>query len=138
MIDKFFGEHRFLSNFWPAEVTLDGETFPSVEHAYQAAKFLVPATRQYFMFCSAGEAKKKAKRLPFLREDWEDVKVGIMKALVQEKFTHPHLREWLLNTGDQELVEGNTWGDTFWGICKGKGENRLGKILMEVREECRG
>lgn len=57
-----------------------------------------------------------------------------MKELIMIKFQNPLLKEKLLNTGDALLIEGNTWRDYYWGECKGKGENHLGKILMEVRE----
>jgi len=65
---------------------------------------------------------------------WDGAKLGIMAQLVVQKFTNNAvLAQRLHDTGDAELIEGNTWGDTFWGICKGKGENHLGRILMEVR-----
>jgi ribA/ribD-fused uncharacterized protein len=74
-----------------------------------------------------------------MRPDWEQVKILIMTSLVRDKFTrHQDLKEQLLATGDAELIEGNWWGDTFWGVCKGKGENHLGKVLMKVREELKG
>lgn len=81
------------------------------------------------------EAKKlgkSAKLVPF----WENVKVGIMYKLVHEKFfQNPELAKWLIETKGRELVEGNTWNDTFWGVCNEKGKNYLGKILMKVRKE---
>jgi ribA/ribD-fused uncharacterized protein len=68
------------------------------------------------------------------RPDWEDVKVGIMWQLLTDKFIrHENLRRQLLATGDEELVEGNTWGDRFWGVCDGEGRNMLGVLLMRVR-----
>ena len=71
-----------------------------------------------------------------MRTDWEQIKVGVMKDLVLQKFTkHKELKEKLLATGDAYLEETNTWNDIFWGVCKGKGQNHLGKILMEVRKE---
>lgn len=72
-----------------------------------------------------------------LRGDWEQVKVDLMRTFVRKKFENPFLRPMLLTTGDAELVEGNTWNDTFWGVCRGAGHNWLGKILMEVRDEIR-
>lgn len=83
---------------------------------------------------------KKAKqrgRQVVLIPDWEDEKLEIMFDLVRMKFEDRELRERLLATGDEELIEGNWWGDTFWGVCKGEGKNALGKILMTVREEAR-
>lgn len=134
-INSFQGEYRFLSNFWPAEVVLDGETYPSVEHAYVAAKTVDLHMRKLAKDCqTAGQVKRFGRTLP-LRRDWEEVKLQIMHDLVRQKFAHSYLKEKLLATGDEELVEGNTWNDTFWGVCRGVGENNLGKILMEVRKE---
>jgi ribA/ribD-fused uncharacterized protein len=140
-IDRFSGEYRFLSNFWYALVELDGEEYPSVEHAYQAAKTLDLTARKQFQNPNMrpGEAKGRGKVLE-LRPNWDEMKVPIMKDLVLQKFTrHPALKGALLATGDAELVEGNYWHDQFWGrcICHGchdfPGQNQLGKILMDVR-----
>jgi len=73
-----------------------------------------------------------------MRPDWEAVKDDIMYRCVLAKFEDPILRQRLLDTGDQELIEGNTWGDTYWGVCKGKGRNMLGKTLMAVRKYYNG
>lgn len=135
MIERFEGQFKFLSNFYPCTVMLDGEEFPSIEHAYQAAKTLVAAQRAQVSKCfSPGEAKKLGRTL-LLRDDWEDVKLAIMEALLREKFVDPTLEKQLLDTGEQELVEGNWWGDTYWGVCRGSGENHLGKLLMKIRAE---
>jgi predicted NAD-dependent protein-ADP-ribosyltransferase YbiA (DUF1768 family) len=80
-----------------------------------------------------GEAKK-AGRSVHLRTDWEQIKVGLMCGLVSQKFQDPKLKQMLLDTGDQELIEGNYWFDDFWGVHNGKGKNQLGKILMLVRD----
>jgi hypothetical protein len=81
-----------------------------------------------------GESKKLGRRCP-VREDWEEIKLSVMEELVRSKFSNPKLSQKLLETNDKLLVEGNTWGDTFWGVCNGRGENHLGKILMKVRSE---
>ena len=70
-----------------------------------------------------------------LRPDWEDIKDDVMLEGLYRKFTNDELAEWLLDTGDEELVEGNWWGDRYWGVCNGIGQNKLGKLLMKVREE---
>ena len=58
-----------------------------------------------------------------------------MQEIVQAKFEqNPVLAKWLLNTGDAKLIEGNTWNDRYWGVCAGIGQNKLGKILMKVRD----
>lgn len=132
-INSFHGEYRFLSNFWPVDVTLDGVTYPSVEHAYVAAKTLDVAIRgEILMIELPGDVKRLGRKIK-LRSDWEAVKLSIMTDLVRQKFARPDLRKLLAMTGKATLIEGNTWGDTFWGVCKGVGENHLGKILMEVR-----
>ncbi|KKL10659.1 hypothetical protein LCGC14_2553590 [marine sediment metagenome] len=134
-ITEFKGDYGFLSNFYPAEVWLDGRDYPSVEHAFQAAKTLDLNIRTDIKSLTAGSAKR-AGRTVRLRPDWEDIKLPIMENLVRQKFqSHAKLGRSLLDTHDRALVEGNWWGDTFWGVHKGKGENHLGKILMKVRDE---
>ena len=137
MIDSFRGKYKFLSNFFEAGVVFNGIAYPTVEHGFQAAKTNNIELR---MLISRAKTPGKAKELGNcvrLRDDWEDVKIGIMKRLVNTKFMRKDLEELLLDTGNEELVEGNNWGDTFWGVCNGKGRNELGKILMELREELR-
>lgn len=132
---KFRG--TVFSNFSavPHGVTLDGVTYPTVEHAYQAAKTLDLEKRAVIRSLGkAGDAKKAGRKLK-IRDDWEDVKVGVMRALLIQKF-RPGSWEagQLLATRDEELIEVNTWGDRFWGECpRGMGENQLGKLLMEIR-----
>jgi ribA/ribD-fused uncharacterized protein len=135
-IESFKGYFRFLSNFWLAEVEFEETTYPCVENAYQAAKTLDLETRKLFLGLTPGQAKAKGRSLE-IRPDWESIKIPVMTQLVRSKFQHPILKKQLLDTGDFELIEGNTWGDTFWGVCNGKGENNLGKILMKIREEYR-
>jgi ribA/ribD-fused uncharacterized protein len=140
VIREFRAEYRFLSNFHPASVELDGLEYPTVEHAFQAAKTGDPAQRERIRTLPGPHQAKKAGRALDLRPDWERVKIGVMEELVRRKFTrHAELRELLLATGDQELMEGNRWNDRFWGVDldSGEGENHLGKILMKVRRELR-
>ena len=93
--------------------------------------------REVFAVCSPAEAKRFGRRVR-LRLDWEQVKLDIMRQLVADKFARSdELRRRLLATGDAELVEGNAWNDTFWGVCRGRGQNHLGRILMEVRDGLR-
>lgn len=132
-IAEFQGEHRFLSNFWPAEVALDGVRYPTVENAFQAAKTLDPQQRRQFETCSPAEAKRLGRRVT-LRKDWNAVRVDVMSTLVLQKFVeHPALAARLKATGKAELEEGNRWNDRFWGVCGGVGANWLGRILMAVR-----
>jgi ribA/ribD-fused uncharacterized protein len=134
----FSGEKAFLSNFQACKVTLDGVEYPSVEHAYSAAKSLDPLVRKEILSCQTpGKAKQYWKKTSNkVREDWNDVRLGIMEDLVRQKFTNDaSLAQKLLATENEELVEINSWGDVYWGVCNGKGENHLGKILMKIREE---
>jgi ribA/ribD-fused uncharacterized protein len=137
MIDRFDGEHAFLSNFWPSPIVLDGIIYPTVEHAFQAAKAVDWLERERIAALPTPGAAKRAGRLVTIRPDWERVKVGIMEDLVRRKFADPELTGMLLATGAEELVEGNTWNDRFWGVCRGVGCNELGKILMRVRADLR-
>jgi ribA/ribD-fused uncharacterized protein len=137
-IDSFQGEYRYLSNFWAVEVVFEGMTYPTAEHAYQAAKSLDPAERQRIAGSPTPAEAKRAGRALKPRDDWETAKFQVMEVVVLDKFTrHADLRRQLLATGDAELIEGNTWGDRVWGVYQGEGENRLGKILMKVRAELR-
>ena len=138
MIDKFNGEYRWLSNFYPAVILYKGDVFPTSEHAYQAMKTFHPEEYEQIRAASTpGKAKRLGSRVT-LRPDWDNVKLGLMLEIVTAKFReHPELAEKLLATGDEELIEGNTWNDTFWGVCDGKGKNYLGRILMLIREELR-
>ena len=139
-ITEFRDWHRFLSNFWPCQISMDYAVYPAVEHAYQAAKTLDPDQRARLRRTrSPGAAKHLGKRVT-LRPDWDDIKVEMMRQLIRQKFTSSSvLTTLLLATGDRELIEGNYWRDTFWGQCPvGTGHNHLGKILMKVRAELRG
>lgn len=130
MIDSFRDEYFFLSNFYPVEIKLDGIVYPNAETAFQAQKTLdVEERRKFSMLKNPVQAKRLGRKVK-LRDDWEEVKLDIMTEIVSQKFLqHPHLIEMLLQTGDEELVEGNKWD-----VCKGKGENHLGKILMKIRD----
>jgi hypothetical protein len=133
-ITSFSEENRFLSNFYPCTIEIEGIEYPSVEHAYQAAKTLNIAEREEIALLTAGQAKRRGYRVT-LRDDWESIKLRIMEDLIRQKFNERVLREKLKATGDAELIEGNDWEDKFWGVCDGEGENWLGKILMKVRSE---
>ena len=136
-ITSFRGDYFFLSNFYPCAILYNGYLFGSVEAAFQAQKVINSRDQVSFTQMSPGQAKKYGKTVE-LRKDWEDVKLSIMEDIIREKFIYdPDLIKMLLDTGDKELIEGNNWNDTFWGMCRGKGENHLGKILMKLRAELR-
>lgn len=145
MIDSFRGEYAFLSNFHPCGITLDGIYWETVEHYYQASKTLDKQERLFIANCidSPGGAKRYGRSLK-IRSDWEEVKEGVMLTGLREKFKIPSLRKKLIATGSELLVEGNWWHDNYWGNCtcprcsKIKGKNRLGVLIMVVREEIFG
>jgi ribA/ribD-fused uncharacterized protein len=150
-IKGFFGEYQFLSNFWPCLVTLDGVTYKSVELAYQASKWKAGVDREYFTNCTSlqsidynrthtGSSASVGAPNGYTPDEWNAVKVSIMRNLLEQKFDSKRspecaqLHAKLLATGTKHLEEMNWWGDTFWGTDKqGKGENMLGRLLMEVR-----
>lgn len=138
-IDSFTGRYRFLSNFYPAEVVFGLHVYPSVEHAYQAAKEEdeYGDYRCHIRLCSTPGQAKRLGRQAQLRPDWEDIKLKVMEDLVRQKFysSDLDLGARLIETAGRDLIEGNTWGDRFWGKCRGVGHNHLGKILMKVRKE---
>lgn len=137
MVKVFDGEYAFLSNFYERKVEYEGITYGSSEAAFQAQKTLDIEERLQFASLTPMQSKRKGRKVA-LRPDWEDVKVLTMYEIVLAKFTqNPDLAEKLIATGDEELVEGNYWHDTFWGVCDGVGTNFLGKILMDVRENIR-
>ena len=137
MIDKFDGEYAFLSNFYECPVQYGFFTFSSSEAAFQSAKTTDETLIKKFVLLNPSAAKKLGRKMP-LRKDWEQIKDTVMYQIVLNKFRQNlNLREKLLATGNEELVEGNWWNDTYWGRCNGVGKNKLGKILMEVRKELR-
>lgn len=133
-IDRFQGETRWLSNFEVADVVMYGITYTTNEHAYQALKANnLPERLHVASAGTPGLAKKRGQKIN-MRKDWERVKLGVMYDINLDKFTrHAYLREKLIATKGRELIEGNDWGDRFWGFSKGKGQNHLGRILMRVR-----
>lgn len=134
-IDKFDKENFFLSNFYPCKVPYQRRTYKNSEAAYQAQKTLNLELREEFEDLFARDAKKKGRMIE-LRKDWEDVKDKIMYQICYSKFVNnPRIARKLINTGNAELVEGNNWYDTYWGVCNKVGLNKLGQILMKVREE---
>ena len=143
-ITSFNGPNRFLSNFYQSVIIVKQNTifiehryisFATVEHAYQAAKTDNLLEKFKISQCSTpGEAKRLGQKLELI-DNWDNLKVDIMHDLLRAKFTIPELRQKLLDTGNRVLIEGNNWGDKFWGVCEGEGENMLGELLMQVRNE---
>ena len=141
MIDFFDGEYAFLSNFYNASCIFEEKLYPTVEHAFQAAKSLDHAERDWIAAAgSPGLAKRLGRRIN-LRSDWEKIKFDVMEECLRSKFADPVLKQKLLATGDEELVEGNYWHDNTYGNCSCErckdiiGRNMLGNILMKLRTE---
>lgn len=153
LINRFDGDYAFLSNFFPHPIVSAGKEYPTTEHYYQAMKTLDKDRREAIRNAkSPGVAKRMGNhKLTVLREDWEDIKVGVMERALYLKFTTGDF-EWLatklLQTGDAILQEGNNWHDMFWGVCNCKEHrdilpsdevqrNMLGRMLMKIRGELR-
>lgn len=133
VIAEFRGEHAFLSNFYDCVVRYLGRVYWSAEAAYQAQKCANESDRDKMATLSPSAAKRFGRVVPIV-VNWELVKIAIMEQVVRAKFKQNHfLAAKLIATGDAELIEGNHWGDVFWGVYRGKGENHLGKILMAER-----
>ncbi len=126
--------YEFLSNFYAVTVRLDGVEHRSVEHAYQAAKTLDLLEREHVRSAPTPAVAKERGRQVTIRPGWDELKVAVMRDLLAQKFSDPVLRKRLAATAPLDLIEGNTWGDRFWGVYEGEGENWLGRLLMEIRD----
>jgi homotetrameric cytidine deaminase len=143
-IDSFRGVFEFLSNFYEHPIVVDGITYPTSEHAFQAMKVREEQSVYRYNIQNAptpAAAKARGKKVP-LREDWQEARFREMERVLRVKFSDPELRRKLLETGDRPLIEGNTWRDTTWGCIRDKdgawkGRNELGRLLMCLREEFR-
>lgn len=134
---RFRGEYAFLSNFYPSVLTFEGIEYPTAEHAYQAGKTTETNLRVVISrLTTAGDAKRQGRYLK-LRPNWETEKLKVMEAVLRAKFKDLRLQGMLIATYPTKIVEDNTWGDTFWGVYEGRGENHLGQILMDIRAELR-
>lgn len=144
VIDSFRGQYRFLSNFWPVSFKVSGIRYPSVEHAYQAYKTYDKTLRR-----KVAELPTPGKAKNFWKENensnpvlsFDQMKTSLMNSLIYNKFSFENeimLIKLLVDTNDFDLIEGNNWGDKFWGMEKENGvwvgENNLGLILMKRRQ----
>lgn len=136
MIDRFRGKYNFLGNMYLHPVKAWDTVFPAVENAFQCAKHPEAGTlvdlRRKFSLCRPAQSKRLGRQLD-LRPDWDSYRLVVMRLLLERKFSDPGLGQLLLSTRPHELVEGNSWNDRFWGVYRGRGENRLGKMLMDIR-----
>ena len=130
----FRNEYWFLSNFYPCKIEYKGKTYYSAEIMFQCCKCTNEKDREFIRSSFTSSEGKWRGRQVRIRKDWNDVKVSAMYAVLDLKFSQ---NAYLLNKLRQitgEIVEDNTWGDTFWGKCNGMGQNQLGKLLMKIRD----
>ena len=138
VIREFIDAYAFLSNFYHSPVKYRNLIYLNVEAAFQAQKESCEKDKEQYTRMNPAQAKLVGRNCN-LREDWEEIKEQTMYEIVKAKFTQNEaLARLLLATGDAYLEEGNWWHDTTWGVCNGVGQNKLGKILMRVREELDG
>jgi hypothetical protein len=132
--------HREFSNFAPFGIDLDDARWPTVEHYYQAQKFVDPQLRETIRKAEKPVIAKSLadKNKAAIRADWDTVKDEVMYRAVKRKFElHAELRELLLATGEEDILE-SAPNDYYWGVGRaGTGENRLGKIIERIRAELR-
>lgn len=135
-IGAFCGEYRWLSNFAPCSIVGNIATYPTVEHAYQASKAARREDAALIALQPSPSAAKRMGRSIALRPEWSDpdFRIRVMHRLLAMKFRPSNsYGAKLIDTGDAQLIEGNNWGDRFWGVYRGEGENHLGRLLMERR-----
>lgn len=136
-ISSFTGQYRFLSNFYPAKFLFQGFEWPSSEHAYQAMKRIDESYWSQILDpkTTAAMAKRMGRSVS-IDPSFTENRINIMRAILNAKFgDNPDLMQMLQDTAPAYLEEGNTWGDKFWGVCNGVGQNHLGKILMSIRDD---
>jgi ribA/ribD-fused uncharacterized protein len=135
IIDSFRGQYGFLSNFFDCGFQYDGKIYRTNEHFYQSHKPSLEADKEIIRNAKNAYEAARLGRSCKIKKNWEKIKVPIMKLGLSLKFDNPDLKQMLLETGNQELIEGNKHGDVFWGVCNGKGQNVLGQLLMSLREK---
>ena len=152
MINTFTGRWFFLSNFYPIEIEYQGIKYPTVEHFYVSCKvtndqmidgvFMTKnACKEYIAkIIKPGDVKRFGRQKIKTGIAWTDeYRLKVMELALNQKFKNENLKELLLTTGSEDLVEGNYWHDNFFGSCgcpkcQSKGENHLGKLIMKIRE----
>lgn len=138
-INEFRGDYQFLSNFYVNPLQVGKYRYVSMEHYYQSRKCVLQSDWEAIVAATYPAQAKKIGLKVQLRDDWEEVKLHVMRRGLACKFSlDTRLGERLLDTGNHDLIEGNTWGDTYWGQVDGKGHNWLGHLLMARRAELRG
>jgi len=139
-IDRFVGRYGFLSNFYRGTFSDEsGRSYPTLEHAYQAAKATNQFDRERILMADTPLKAKRIGASIAISDDWMSRRVGVMEHFLRRKFAPgTELAAKLIETAPSPLAEGNDWGDTFWGTVNGEGQNVLGELLMRIREELAG
>lgn len=136
-IMNFSGSSSFMLNSSPSKIVVKGITFRNAETLYYASLCSRDEERVRFSKLSAFDARTLAQNADLENNFSNEERIAKMRSCIKAKFIQPQnwdLAQKLVGTGDRELVNGNTSGDTFWGVSGGKGDNYLGKILMVVRD----
>ena len=134
VINRFEGPYDWLSNFYERPFELDGRTWPTVEHYFQAMKTMDRRQQEWIRESPDPSTAKRRGRKATLRGGWARYRHEVMFRALEAKFRqHPDLQERLLATRNAYLEEGNNWGDAYWGTVEAVGFNYLGFLLMEVR-----
>lgn len=141
---SFRDRHFFLSNFYPQPITYHNLTYPTSEHAYQAEKTDVQTMREEIRLAATPGQAKRIGQKAILRPNWEQMRLRVMEDILRVKFApDTSCAHLLVMTYPKDLIEGNYWGDRYWGMVQNgktylwEGENNLGKILMRIREDLR-
>ena len=136
IIDSFRGDFYWLSNFsFYSFLDKNGKHWKTTEHYFQASKTLDIKERLQIQASTTPAKAKKLGRSVSLRKDWDHIKVDVMRDALKLKFDqNEDIKQKLLSTVNYDLVEGNNWGDDFWGMVNNRGLNILGKLLMELRD----
>ena len=141
MIDKFKDRYSFLSNFYIDPFYIKGREYKSVEYAYQSFKCIRESEHEWIRNAPTSKKAKYFGKKVTVRKNWDNIKYDLMFKLLKIKFENKNTRQLLLNTNNEELIEKNYWHDNYWGDCtcnkcdKIHGENKLGELLMKVRNE---
>jgi ribA/ribD-fused uncharacterized protein len=137
-IKEFVGEFGFLSNFFHCPMTIDGRDYKTVEHYFQSRKAMSEKSAEAIRLAATPGQAKAMGQVTDLLPGWDQIKLGVMRKALEHKFAPgSRMAARLLETGNAHIEEGNYWGDRFWGVYKGHGQNHLGKLLMERRESLR-
>lgn len=133
-VTAFRGGYFTLSNFYPHPITIDGHTYLTVEHYYQASKAVEPTDHDRIRdTLTPAEAKQLGREVRCV-PGWSERRIAVMRRGLAAKYTlDSEPGAFLLGTGHAPLVEGNDWDDRFWGVCNGEGRNMLGILLTERR-----